>query len=62
MGRISTTLVKRTGKKLVQRHPEKFTTDFTFNKKAVIEVAEIHTKKLKNLVAGYVTRLKKNAR
>ena len=60
MGRIGTTLVRRTGKKLVQKYPEKFTADFTFNKTAVEEVADIPSKKLRNLLAGYLTRLRKN--
>ena len=62
MGRIGTTLVKRTGKKLIQKNPDKFTADFTLNKKLVEEAADIPSKKLRNLLAGYVTRLKKNAR
>ena len=62
MGRIGTTLVKRTGKNLIQKIPDKCTTDFTLNKKLVEEAADIPSKKLRNLLAGYVTRLKKNAR
>ncbi len=59
MGRIRTTLVKRTGTKLTQKYPDKFTVDFGQNKLAVMSVAEFHSKKLRNLVAGYITRLKK---
>jgi len=59
MGRIKTTLIKRTGKKLLSMHPDKFKPDFTENKKAVEEVADIPSKKLRNVLAGYLTRLVK---
>ncbi|MBI5391445.1 30S ribosomal protein S17e [Candidatus Woesearchaeota archaeon] len=59
MGRIGTTLVKRTGKKLIQKYPDKFTTEFGQNKLAVTSMADCHTTKLRNLVAGYITRLKR---
>ncbi len=62
MGRIRTTLIKRTGKKLFQKYPEKFTTDFAANKISVVEYVDLPSKKLKNLLAGYLTRLKKTAR
>jgi len=57
MGRIKTTLIKRTGKKLLSMHPDKFKSDFNENKKAVEEVADIPSKKLRNVLAGYLTRL-----
>lgn len=57
MGRIKTTQVKRTGRKLVSMHTNKFSSDFTHNKKQVDETATISSKKLRNVVAGYVTRL-----
>jgi len=57
MGRIKTTQVKRTGRKLVGMHTNKFSSDFTHNKKQVDETATISSKKLRNVVAGYVTRL-----
>ncbi len=61
MGRIRTTLVKRTSNTLLKKYPDKFQPNFDHNKKAVSEVAEIHSKKLRNFIAGYVTHLiKKN--
>lgn len=59
MGRIKTTLVKRTGQEFVDRFPDKFKSDFEHNKKALNEVAEIHSKKLRNLIAGYISHLLK---
>lgn len=60
MGRIRTTLVKRTGQKLLKLNPEKFTKEFEANKKAVIEAADIPSKKLRNVIAGYITKLVKS--
>lgn len=57
MGRIKTDMVKRTGRKLFKAHPTKFTTDFTKNKLSVNEVAEVRSKKLRNVIAGHITRL-----
>ncbi len=57
MGRIRNTLIKRTGSKVVRKYPENFKPDFEHNKKALMEVAEIHSKKLRNVVAGYITHL-----
>lgn len=59
MGRIKTTQVKRSGEKIMNLYGDRFSKDFTKNKKIVEEVAEFHSKKLRNIVAGYVTRLVK---
>ena len=62
MGRIRTTLVKRTGQKLVKLYPDKFEKGFEENKKSVNEAADIPSKKLRNLVAGYITKLVKTSK
>lgn len=59
MGRIKTTLIKHIGQELVERHPEKFSRDFDKNKKAVDELATFQSNRMRNIVAGYITRLKK---
>jgi len=59
MGRIKTTLIKRTGNKLYALHKDKFSKDFDTNKKAIPDVAEVYSKKLRNVLAGYITRLVK---
>ena len=61
MGRIRTTLIKRTGERVFKAHPETFSPDFEHNKKQVVKVAEIHSKKLRNVIAGYITKLANNA-
>ena len=60
MGRVKTTQIKRTGKKLFNLHKEKFSKDFNSNKKVIPDVAEVYSKKLRNVLAGYITRLVTN--
>ena len=62
MGRIKTTLVKRTANTLVKKHPENFSENFHENKKTVEEFAEIPSKKLRNTIAGYITRITRRER
>ena len=56
MGRIKTQLIKRITNKLVAEHREEFKEDFEENKKLVEQFADIPSKKLRNTIAGYVTR------
>jgi small subunit ribosomal protein S17e len=56
LGRIRQTFIKRAGEDLVEKYEDRLTTDFETNKKVIDEVAEIATKRLRNRVAGYVTK------
>ena len=60
MGRIKTMLIKRTTHSLYDLYKDKFTQNFDDNKKLVMEYAEIRSKKLRNVIAGYLTRLMKH--
>ncbi len=57
MGKVRTTLVKRTARKLLQRYGELFTGDFEHNKKIVSQLIEYRSKRLRNQIAGYITHL-----
>ena len=57
MGKVRTEHIKRVAKQLVQRFPDKFNTDFENNKKLVEEFTNLSSTKLRNRIAGYVTRL-----
>jgi len=59
MGRIKTKLTKRLAFELVDRYRDRLSTDFNANKKAIEQLMDDSSKKLRNIVAGYVTRLKK---
>lgn len=56
LGKIRPTYIKRIAEELVRKFPDRFTTDFEANKKAVCELADITTVKMRNRIAGYVTR------
>lgn len=53
-------LIKRTSNDLVREHPEEFKDNFEENKALVTAFAEVRSKKIRNIIAGYVTRLIKN--
>ena len=59
MGRIKTMLIKRKTKEIMAEHEDKLTEDFEKNKEIVSKVAHIPSKKMRNVIAGYATRLKK---
>lgn len=61
MGRIKTSFIKKIAKELLEKNPEKFSTDFETNKKIVEELIDIKSKKIRNIVAGYITSLKKES-
>jgi small subunit ribosomal protein S17e len=49
--------VKRIARELVEKFPDKFTTDFENNKKLVESLTNISSARLRNRIAGYTTRL-----
>ncbi len=59
MGRIKTTLVKRVTNQMFDEHDDRFTTNFEENKAVVEQLANVPSKKIRNIIAGYATRLKK---
>ena len=59
MGRIKTTLIKRKTKELLKLHGDKFTADFEQNKVLTNQYTSGGSKKIRNIIAGYMTRLKK---
>ena len=59
MGRIKTTQIKRSSERLVQSYRDEFSSDFNKNKLILGKLASIPSKKLRNKIAGYVTRLVK---
>lgn len=59
MGRIKTGLVKRLTRELMKAHGADFTTDFGKNKEVLNRISNMPSKKIRNIVAGYTTRLKR---
>ena len=61
MGRIKTTYVKRKTRDIMKVHGDKFSTDFALNKERFKTTVQISSKKIRNVIAGYICRLKKRA-
>ena len=59
MGRIKTQQIKRVTMQLIKEHGKDFKRDFGKNKELVEQFIDVKSKKLRNVIAGYVTRLKK---
>lgn len=60
MGRIKTMLIKRTARQLVAKTPESFDKTFGGCKKAL--GSALPSKRMRNMVAGYIARIKKNTK
>ena len=57
MGQIKTTFIKSFGNKLIEKYPDKFTKNFEKNKKALHELDITVSKKVRNLIAGYLVHI-----
>ena len=57
MGKVRPEKVKKVARELVKRYRDQFSTDFEGNKKVLGSVASIHSPRLRNRIAGYITRL-----
>ncbi len=60
MGRIKTQLTKRLTLEVVSKYKDKLTNNFDENKKVVGDALSYKSKKIRNIIAGYATRLMKN--
>ncbi|MCW3998033.1 MAG: 30S ribosomal protein S17e [Candidatus Bathyarchaeota archaeon] len=56
MGKVKTEHIKKLARELMNRFPEKFSGNFDENKQTVAELTEGATTKVRNKVAGYITR------
>jgi small subunit ribosomal protein S17e len=58
LGKVRTETVKRVSRELLRRYPDHFTGEFESDKEGVNQLVETPSKRLRNRIAGYVTRLK----
>jgi small subunit ribosomal protein S17e len=56
LGKVKTDQVKRAGKELMRRFPTTFTTSFDENKRLVDSLTQGTTTRVRNQIAGYITR------
>merc|ERR1712241_696085 len=59
MGKIRTKTVKKAARQIVEKYYDRLCLDFQVNKRVCDDVATIPSKRLRNQIAGYVTRLMK---
>ncbi len=50
--------MKKVSRELIEKYPNKFTTNYDENKIALSTLIDARTKRLRNRIVGYVTRLK----
>ena len=62
MGRVKSIMVKTLSRDLLEQHRDKFSQDFDKNKKALKEVKEIKSKRVRNVTAGYITKEMKRSK
>ena len=55
LGKVKTEQVKRVGKELIARFPERFSNNFDENKLAVSALTKGATTRIRNQIAGYIT-------
>ena len=56
MGSVRTEQIKRIARELIRRFPDKFSDNFENNKRAVDTLIQGATTKVRNQIAGYITR------
>ena len=56
MGKVKTEQIKRVCKELMARFPAKFTSNFDENKRLVDSLTQGTTTRVRNQIAGYITR------
>jgi small subunit ribosomal protein S17e len=59
MGRVRTKTVKKSAKVIVEKYYGKLTLDFQSNKRMTDEVAKLPSKRMRNKIAGYITKFMK---
>jgi small subunit ribosomal protein S17e len=59
MGKVRTEMVKRISIELVERYSKSFSTEFEQNKQFLKEIGLDVSKKLRNKIAGYISRIKR---
>jgi small subunit ribosomal protein S17e len=57
LGKVRTDQVKKAARDILTRYSDRFTTSFEENKKAIGPLAHVYSPRMKNRIAGYITRL-----
>jgi small subunit ribosomal protein S17e len=57
MGRVKTLPIKRATREIFEKFKDRLVEDYSKNKEFLNGVADIKSKKVRNIIAGYLTRL-----
>jgi len=57
VGKVRPAFIKRTARELLELYRDRFKPDFEHNKRVVQELTNIKSKRTRNRIAGYITRL-----
>jgi len=57
LGKVRPAFIKRTARELLEHYRDKFKPDFEHNKRIVQELTNVKSKRIRNRIAGYITRL-----
>ena len=57
MGRVRTKTIKKSAKTIIEKYYSRLTLDFQTNKKVCEEIAILPSKRVRNKIAGFITRL-----
>jgi small subunit ribosomal protein S17e len=60
MGSVKSVSIKNMGDEMIREHGSKFSTDFEKNKVILNEIREIKSSKIRNTLAGYITKKMKS--
>ena len=56
MGRVKSIAIKTLAEDLIKEHGKRFSDDFEKNKEVLGEIKKIESKRVRNIVAGYITK------
>ncbi|MDI6884690.1 MAG: 30S ribosomal protein S17e [Hadesarchaea archaeon] len=59
MGKVKSLYIKRAARRLLERYPDKFSTDFKQNCQALDALLKLGSKPLRNRIAGFISNLLK---
>jgi len=57
VGQVKNLFIKNLARELVEKYPDKFSEDFQKNKEELEKLIRLESKKIRNLLAGYIVHI-----
>jgi len=57
VGQVKNLFIKNLARELVEKYPDKFSEDFQKNKEELEKLVKLESKKIRNLLAGYIVHI-----